>query len=816
MIYSFDVFDTLITRTTASPLGIFALMQERLQRERAENGLEDYVIDNFYELRRHGETLIRKSGYFQRKEEVTLEEIYQAVSVCGCLKEDQIEYLCRMEEELEIANVRGIPANIRRLKGLLERGERVILVSDMYLSPDIIRKMLLQANAALAELPLYVSSAYGRRKTTGNLYRTVQQAEGVSFSDWVHIGDNLHQDIEVPYSLGIQVEWWKRPELSKLEAELVEARGDDGRLQLMIGTALGVLREMGEAGAGKENGAAGEVTEDEGSNEAGEAEEAGRSGEVADAYEIGCRYAGPVLYSYGEWIVDQAVKKGIKRLYFIARDGYLVKKIVDVILKKEGTDIKTQYIYGSRKAWRMASLSKDHYNLYQLILWSHVLKIKTLWDLAGVLHVPLEKLYDFLPGVYKKRRQNENISNQELEYIVKRLSQDDVFREFHLKQLEGERSLAVRYLTQEVDMSDDDFAFVDVSGGGLSQGCLKELIKDQYPKSIRTFFFKIDRVNLVKNSLTDTFMPGFLENNLVIEMMCRAPHGQTCGYELKGGKAVPVLEDTESRGLMRHGFADYERGILDFAGRMKDICRERGIRIASMRNVLSYLEHIAGKPSKQVLEYFASMPSNETGRGTQAVEYAPRLTEEEIRQLFLVRTSEPVEVFYKGTDLNYSVMRASESERELIQQCKKEHGKILGRLARQKKEREDKALRERWGRAAFYPVRLLEERVVIYGAGKFGQDLYRRLSGDPEHQVALWADKNAAACRRQGLECVRESADIGSVLYDQIVIAVMDEETALEIRRELEGQGIAPEKIIWLKPYQQRNWLTEWYVKGIG
>ena len=50
MIYSFDVFDTLITRTTASPLGIFALMQERLQRERAENGLEDYVIDNFYEL----------------------------------------------------------------------------------------------------------------------------------------------------------------------------------------------------------------------------------------------------------------------------------------------------------------------------------------------------------------------------------------------------------------------------------------------------------------------------------------------------------------------------------------------------------------------------------------------------------------------------------------------------------------------------------------------------------------------------------------------------------------------------------------------
>ena len=53
------------------------------------------------------------------------------------------------------------------------------------------------------------------------------------------------------------------------------------------------------------------------------------------AYHIGCRYAGPVLYSYAAWIVDQAVKNDIKRLYFIARDGYLIKKIVDIILKQK-------------------------------------------------------------------------------------------------------------------------------------------------------------------------------------------------------------------------------------------------------------------------------------------------------------------------------------------------------------------------------------------------------------------------------------------------------------------------------------------------
>lgn len=33
MIYSFDVFDTLITRRTAVPEGIFAIMQSDLGRE---------------------------------------------------------------------------------------------------------------------------------------------------------------------------------------------------------------------------------------------------------------------------------------------------------------------------------------------------------------------------------------------------------------------------------------------------------------------------------------------------------------------------------------------------------------------------------------------------------------------------------------------------------------------------------------------------------------------------------------------------------------------------------------------------------------
>ena len=142
--YSFDVFDTLITRTTANPFGIFALMQNRMKEEKNKTGLDEYVIDNFYTLRIHSEELIRKSASFQQVEEVGLQDIYKAMSVNGCLSQSQIVYLCHLEEKIEIANTVGISENIQKVKELLKSGERVVLISDMYLSEKVIRKMLVQ------------------------------------------------------------------------------------------------------------------------------------------------------------------------------------------------------------------------------------------------------------------------------------------------------------------------------------------------------------------------------------------------------------------------------------------------------------------------------------------------------------------------------------------------------------------------------------------------------------------------------------------------------------------------------------------------
>ena len=156
----------------------------------------------------------------------------------------------------------------------------------------------------------------------------------------------------------------------------------------------------------------------------------------------------------------------------------------------------------------------------------------------------------------------------------------------------------------------------------------------------------------------------------------------------------------------------------------------------------------------------------------------------------------------------------------MIEKYKKEHNATLGKLYRQKIERDQKALWEQYGSAAFYPVRLLEERLVIYGAGKFGRNLYKRLVDNGEHKIVLWVDKNASACRQQIEEAFSvEVCGISAIYtadYDQIVIAVVDKELAASIRKELQQLGIDEEKIVWLSPQPYPNMMAEWKSEGIG
>jgi len=106
-----------------------------------------------------------------------------------------------------------------------------------------------------------------------------------------------------------------------------------------------------------------------------------------------------------------------------------------------------------------------------------------------------------------------------------------------------------------------------------------------------------------------------------------------------------------------------------------------------------------------------------------------------------------------------------------------------------------------FGGCSFPYEELFDSQVVIYGAGGCGQALYREivLSGKENHIVA-WLDKKPENKEIQCLHNIEKPSLLKDIQYDYILVAVLEESLAEQIRRELiELYHVDDEKIIWGK-----------------
>ncbi len=383
MLYSFDIFDTLIGRVTDTPHGIFYIMQEKLTKNKAEYSLPQIVCDNFADLRIKSEVNARRFNKYHAVDEVTIEDIYSVfISMTG-IEKKYISKIMDLEYEMEKKCIYGIDKNIRLLKDLKEKGEHVILISDMYISERVLRDFLITIDGVFIDIPLYVSCDYGMTKSSGMLYMKVKDEEKISFTEWIHYGDNPHGDCKVPQVLGITTHYIEK------EVELEWEKGlkqefltcTDTNLTLMLGIAKHIIRNK----------------------------------QLTDAEYVGMSVVGPIFYSYIKWIIDICERKNIKNLYFIARDGYSLKCVADKYICNKNLKIKTKYIYGSRKAWRVDTKEQrkcvEEYILQELELkegefaFVDIQGIGTSMEyLADILNQDMVVFYYFVQDEWKDNR----------------------------------------------------------------------------------------------------------------------------------------------------------------------------------------------------------------------------------------------------------------------------------------------------------------------------------------------------------------------------------------------------------------------------
>ncbi|MDO4278996.1 MAG: hypothetical protein Q4C69_09225 [Lachnoclostridium edouardi] len=288
-IISFDVFDTLIFRRLSRPTDVFIYMEAK------------YHFYNFSEIRIKAEKKAREKS---RGEEITISDIYKILEVeCSIDSQEWIEKEIECEKEVCFAN----PYMLKVFQELTKMGKKMIAVSDMYLSRKTIEEILRNSGYEGFD-KIFVSCEEKAGKWDEKIFGIVNSCyQGKKI---LHIGDNMNSDVSLPKKAGWEAIYYpnvasikKRPglgEMSVLTKSVYEA---------ILNTYL-------------YNGL----------------------NQYDQYFKFGFENGGIIAVGYCQWLKKIAEENHIDKLLFVARDGYILKKVYDEYF----AGIPTEYVLFSR------------------------------------------------------------------------------------------------------------------------------------------------------------------------------------------------------------------------------------------------------------------------------------------------------------------------------------------------------------------------------------------------------------------------------------------------------------------------------------
>ena len=186
-VWSFDVYDTCVSRTVARPRDLFFLAAWSLLPSHLAPWWRHTISATVMWARVFAERRAHRLGGV--REAVSLDDIYRELRL-PCWTGLSVTALRERELELERDCLYAVCHSRARLNDLRAAGERIVFSSDMYLPPDFIRAQLLRHGLATGAEPLYVSGALGLTKRSGRLFTHLADREGVPLDRITHVGDD--------------------------------------------------------------------------------------------------------------------------------------------------------------------------------------------------------------------------------------------------------------------------------------------------------------------------------------------------------------------------------------------------------------------------------------------------------------------------------------------------------------------------------------------------------------------------------------------------------------------------------------------------
>ena len=469
MTVSFDIFDTCLIRKCGDAENVFWLLGCKLY------GNDSTLAQMYFHWRSCAED---KAKVKLKKQTVTLSEILDCAPDWLTIDKEILE-----SEELgvEESMLCPIPSTLQLLNRLRDEGCRIVFISDMYLPSHYLEKILERYGFFRDEDRIFVSCEYYATKRQGALFDVVQKQIGERII--AHYGDNKWSDVRIPKQKGI------KPVLietgySKAEAYYLSETKHKIHSQA-LSCWIGALRFA-------------RLT-------CKNFRDAGMSAD----------FVVPIWIAYTLGVLHKAETQHLDRLYFLARDGYILhwtaKQFTSIF-----PHIDLRYLYVSRKSMFLPSITE----------WTH----DSLAPYFGSDFKYADKAL-----VHKYFKQSEDTSPSDIVNKAK---------EARLR-IEG-------YFEQEGILDDNStYALVDVGWKGSGRVAFNKILKLKGCKPREMWYWST--FIAYRNSFAGGFYtyqmnidPPVHLITLVEDFFSTSPELSTIDYAKKDGTWIPVF-DKESR-----------------------------------------------------------------------------------------------------------------------------------------------------------------------------------------------------------------------------------------------------------------------------
>ena len=289
--------------------------------------------------------------------------------------------------------------------------------------------------------------------------------------------------------------------------------------------------------------------------------------------QVAAGVAGPALLAYVLWVLKTAKRTGLKKLYFLARDGQILLKIAQLCAPSVQYEGEMKYLFASRQSWRLPGTKVVNRNSLQWALEdTDYLSIRAFLERVGLRPEEIEGLL----SSYGLTRENwgRNLDKHERQKLQSLIADPELLHRVAATALCLKQQL-LAYLGEQGVLDGKPFGIVDLGWHGSLQNALENILcSTEVPKPFGFYFGLSKKASKLGSDRTFAFFfdertsTGCFDRNYwvepTMEVFCTADHGLTLCFEQRNGCMQPTLKEPLNERSIKWGLSCVQSAILDF------------------------------------------------------------------------------------------------------------------------------------------------------------------------------------------------------------------------------------------------------------